>query len=367
MYHEAADSTDQIQRTQLAKWATQSEKNERIAAMLKLARSEPGIPVLPDRLDADPWKLNCLDGVIDLKTGNLLAHDRKLLCTKICPTEYGNEAGIDSPLWAEFLNQTFAGNEGMIRFLQRLLGYSLVGAVYEHCLPVWYGTGANGKSVLVETMLGVIGPDYACKAASDLLLVRRNDAHPCERADLFGVRLAVCTESDDGRRLAESVVKELSGGDSIKARRMRENLWQFRPSHLAVLVTNHKPTVRGTDNGIWRRLLLLQFGVTIPPDQQDKSLVEKLLAERTGILRWLVAGCLAWHVLGQFIDERCQVNDLLNTKASDLYDAYADWAKKAGEHTHSKRRFGMAMTERGFERYTNNGVWYRGIGIQQEF
>ena len=141
----------------------------------------------------------------------------------------------------------------MVRFLQRLFGSALVGQVIEHVLPILWGKGANGKSVLVETMLHVFGPDYGCKAASDLLLAKRIDSHPTERADLHGKRLVACVETDENRRLAEGLVKELTGGDTIKARRMREDFWSFKPQHTALLVSNHKPEVRGTDNGIWRR------------------------------------------------------------------------------------------------------------------
>jgi putative DNA primase/helicase len=390
IYTEAARLDEPARRTELAKFAMLSERAERINAMIRLARSEPSIAIVPEKLDADPWKLNCGTGIIDLKTGERFPHERSYMMTRLCPTGYVGVNGPKCDKWLAFLKQIFAGNDGLIQFVQRLLGYSLVGAVYEHVLPVFYGSGANGKTVLVETVLRTIGDDYSCKAASDLLLMKRDNSHPCEKADLFGKRLVVCSETDDGRRLAESTVKELSGGDTVKARRMRENFWQFKPSHTAILVTNHKPVVRGTDHGIWRRLRLVPFTVTIPPEKQDTQLIDKLLAERAGILKWLVDGCLGWQAakglgqppeveaatadyrheqdtLGLFIDDRCKVDPLLNVKAGDLYAAYKDWSDKAREFTLSQRKFGAAMTERGFERYPNNGTWYRGIGINEGY
>ena len=196
----------------------------------------------------------------------------------------------------------------------------------------------------------------------------------------------VCVETDENRRLAEGLVKELTGGDTIKARRMREDFWSFKPSHTAILITNHKPEVRGTDNGIWRRLRLLPFTVTIPDAEQDKQLTEKLKAEARGILRWCVEGCLAWRneglgepvevtaatadyrgamdVLAAFISERCVLDPQSKVRADDLYQAYVSWCASHGETAKSGRAFGTAMTERGdFERFHSNGTWYRGIGL----
>ncbi len=354
--------------------------------MLTMARSEAGIPILPESLDSHSWLLNCSNGILDLKTGELLPHDRGLYLTKLVPHDYVRDA--ECPLWHDFLAVIFNGNSGMIQFLQRLFGCALVGQVIEHVLPILWGKGANGKSVKVETMLHVLGPDYSCKAASDLLLAKRNESHPTERADLHGKRLVVCVESDENRRLAEGQVKELTGGDTIKARRMREDFWEFKPQHTAMLVTNHKPEVRGTDNGIWRRVRLVPFTVTIPDEKQDKRLAEKLQAEACGILRWCVDGCLAWQrgglaepadvigatdgyrqemdLLATFLADCCEVGPQFKVKSADLYDAYCRWCAGHNETTKSERKFGSAMTERGeFERYTSNGTWYRGVGLRE--
>ena len=368
-----------------------------IGNMLALARSEAGIPILPDALDAQAWLLNCRDGTIDLKTGKLLPHRRDDNITKIVPHDHMQGPEAECPLWDDFLDKIFGGNRGMVGFVQRLFGSALVGEVIEHVLPILWGKGSNGKTVLIETIRHVLGDDYACKAASDLLLAKRNDSHPTERADLHGKRLVICAETDENRRLAEGLVKELTGGDTIKARRMREDFWSFKPSHTAVLTTNHKPEVRGTDHGIWRRLRLVPFVVTFwdrgkgesgPPElEADKHLAAKLQAEAAGILRWLVEGCLAWQrggldepaevtaataeyrsamdVLAAFIGDHCIIDPGVRVKAGDLYAAYCKWCETNGETAKGSRTFGEAVAEK-FERKISNGKWYHGIGLAEQ-
>jgi putative DNA primase/helicase len=246
-------------------------------------------------------------------------------------------------------------------------------------------------------VLATIGPDYAAKTPPDLLMQARGERHPCELADLCGRRLVVASETHQGRRLNESLVKDITGGEPIKARRMRENFWEFRPSHKAILLTNHKPEVAGVDEGIWRRLRLVPFTVTfMNPDDlsdgaevapgvrlQDKNLGHKLEAEREGILAWMVRGCLDWQrdgltmpeavraatrqyresedVAAQFVTENCITGREMRCKASALYGAYKRWAEALGLQVMSSKAFGDAMTMRGAVRYTSNGVWYRGL------
>jgi putative DNA primase/helicase len=278
-----------------------------------------------------------------------------------------------------------AENDDLIAFIQRAVGMSLMGVIRDHVLSVAYGTGQNGKSTLFNALLDTFGPDYGMKAPLGLLMAKSNEQHPCERADLFGKRFVVCIEVEEGQRFAESLVKELTGGDRIRARFMRQDFFEFSPTHHLFLCVNHKPTVRGTDTGIWRRIRLWPFSIGIPEEEQDKQLPEKLQAERAGILAWAVCGAIAWannglaepdevrmataayrseqDVLATFIVERCEVNSYFNVRASALYSEYAKWADNAGEYVLPQRRFGLALAERGFERYTSNGTWYRGIGL----
>jgi len=385
IYAEAADIKDDEERDALAGWARASEAATRRAAMLRLAQSEPGIPITPDLLDTDPWLLNVENGTIDLRTGQLRDHRREDLLTKCAPVTYRPDATC--PKWSDFLTGIFRGDGELIGFMQRLAGYWLTGVIRDHLLPILYGGGANGKSTFVNALLAVLGRDYGCKAAPDLLLAKKGQ-HPTELTDLFGRRLVACIETGEGRRLAETLAKELSGGDRIRARRMREDFWEFAPTHKIAVATNHKPVIEGTDHAIWRRLLLLPFTVTIPPEQQDHTLPEKLADEAAGILRWCVEGCLAWQrrgldppdlvqtatreyrqdedLLGSYIEEYCTTGPLLKVRASIIYSNYCDWARASGEGPISQKRFGTAMTERGFERTRSDGVWYAGIDLRSE-
>ena len=182
-----------------------------IQAMISLARCE--LPVRPDQLDVDPWAFNCLNGTVDLRTGDIRPHRREDLLTKLCPVEYDRDA--DCPIWRSVVNRIMAGNEQLIAFLQRMAGYSLCGVVREHVLLFCYGTGSNGKSLFLGTILDCLGTDYAMKAPPDLLMAKRSESHPTERADLAGKRFVACIEAEDGHRLAEGMVKELTGGDRV--------------------------------------------------------------------------------------------------------------------------------------------------------
>jgi putative DNA primase/helicase len=382
-------------------WALTSEAAPRINAMLDLARSEPGIPLLPADLDRDPWLFNCPNGTLDLRTGELRQHRREDLITKLCPTEY--DAGAPCPNWLAFLDAIFRGDEYLILFVQRLLGYCLTGDVREQVLPIFWGGGANGKSTLVNAVLATMGPDFAMKAPPDLLMQSRGERHPTELAALFGKRLAVVSETNQGRRLNEALVKDLTGGEPITARRMREDFWTFTATHKAVLLTNHRPQVSGTDHAIWRRLPLVPFEERFwnpddsadadkhldPELRQDKTLGDKLAAEAPGILTWMVRGCLGWQaegltwpdkvrvataayreaedVLARFIADRCLTGAGMACRASALYAAYKGWAEGGNEDVLNQRRFGDAMGERGFEKYTSNGVRYRGIALRDLF
>jgi putative DNA primase/helicase len=277
--------------------------------------------------------------------------------------------------------------------------------VSEQNLPIFWGSRANGKSTLVNAVLDTLGTDYAMKANADLLMTSRGERHPTELAGLFGMRLVVASETHQGRHLNESLVKDLTGGEPIRARRMREDFWEFKPTHKVVLLTNHKPRVAGTAEGIWRRLRLVPFVATFwdPADpgkkaaelperlRQDKQLGEKLAAEREGILAWLVRGCLAWQrdgltlpdkvraatteyrqsedLIAQWIEECCVTgsHDYRN-KAGDLFANYRAWCERAGEEEIlNQKSFGDALSERGIERQKSCGViWRLGIALASD-
>lgn len=383
IYAEAANTEDADDRKALSHHANRSEARNKIQAMQALAWSEPGIPVEPEDLDRDPWLFNCANGTLDLRTGELRPHRREDLITKLSPVAYDPQA--EAPTWEVFLERVLP-SEALRRFVQRVIGYALTGDVSEQILPFLYGPGANGKSTLVNTVLEVEG-DYGKQAAPDLLVVKQG-SHPTELADLFGARFVPSIEVEDGRRFAESLVKQLTGQDKIKARFMRQDFWEFHPTHKVVLVANHKPSVRGTDHAIWRRIKMVPFDVIIPKVEQDPRLPDKLREEMPGILAWAVRGCLDWQreglgepeevrtategyreemdVLAAFIDDRCVLDPRAKAGASDLYESYEVWCSKTGEYRESKVRFGKRLAERGFEkeRHPKHRRWiWHGIGL----
>lgn len=357
-----------------------------IGNVLSLIRSEPGISVDHEVFDANHWLLNVENGVIDLRTNELLPHDPALMITKLAPVTFNPAAAC--PTYRAFVHQIMVERDSLTDFIQRLAGYILTGSVREQVLPFFYGGGSNGKGVLTNQWLELLGPDYAMKAPPELLMVRGGEAHPTERADLFGKRFVIVNETDENRRLAEGLVKDLTGGDRIRARRMGENFWEFAPTHKFVMAGNHKPVIGGTDHGIWRRMRMVPFDRKFSGDEIDMDLSAKLSAERSGILNWFLEGCQLWQktglgmpqevidatdsyrsesdVIGQFIIERCQTETYIRERASVLYAEYTKWCEESGERRPlNMKRFGMALTERGYERTTSNGVWYRGIGLAQ--
>ncbi|MBA3481852.1 MAG: PriCT-2 domain-containing protein [Pirellulales bacterium] len=382
IYRETSEIPNPDKQKALAAWAKASHSRSRLEAMIELAKSELPIPVSHESLDSHPYLLNCENGTVDLRTGQLRPHDPGDLLTKTTGVEYPDNPGVEAVLWQGFLNAIFAGDVDLIRFLQRLMGSALTGEVVEHLLPIFHGNGANGKSVLIETVMAALG-DYAMKAPAGLLMASRGERHPTELADLHGKRLVAITESGEGQRLDERMVKEVTGGDTIRARRMREDFWQFKPSHLAVLVTNHKPVVRGVDYGIWRRLRLVPFDVTIAEADQDKRLPSKLRAELPAILRWMVEGCLAWQrdglqapaqvmaategyraesdTFARWFIETIREDPSGEIRALAAFRSYTTWCTDASERPISNRRFGEQMAERIAGRRISNGTYYQGI------
>jgi putative DNA primase/helicase len=374
------------QRNAHLAWWMKSEGKARMDGMITMALSQEGIPVLPDEMDQDGWLFNCLNGTLDLRTGQLREHRSEDLITQLCPLAY--DPAAQCPLWESTL-ELFLPELDLIAYLQRIVGCAMVGLVRDHILPIAYGTGANGKSTIVGALIDVFGPDYAMKCAPDLLMAKYRDQHPTERTDLFRKRLVVAIETESGRRLNETMVKELTGGDRIRARRMREDFWEFVPTHTIVMATNHKPLVRGADHGIWRRLKLIPFRVTMSDEQADKEMPEKLRAEFPGILTWCVRGCLQWQQtgldtptavseatdeyqsaedrVGAFLEEKTRFDPKQSpdhdAQVRALFQAYSEWAKAGNEFVMSEKALSGALEERGFKKYKNDRMYFRGLRL----
>jgi putative DNA primase/helicase len=367
----------------IRKWALRTENGGRFDALLAHAASSGLVWVDHNEFNADPLLFNCANGVIDLRTGELRPHAPEFMMTRASPVAFDPDAS--APRWEAHLRLVTGGNEELIDYLQRAVGYSLTGMTTENVMFILYGSGANGKSTTLEVLRLVMG-DYADTAAPDLLIAT-GDRHPTELADLYGRRFVYSHEVDDGGRLAESKVKRLTGNDLIKARRMHENFWSFSPTHKLWLGTNHKPVIRGTDHAIWRRIRLIPFVETIPPAARDPFVLEKLKAELPGILAWAVRGCLEWQrrgladppvvreatetyrtesdVLGSFLMENCVRDEFAVTTARDLYDAYKQWAEAVGERVMTRQMFGRRLSERGLVQHrvrTGHSAW-RGVRL----
>ena len=384
LLREAADIQNESIRKAVLAHGQASLKRSAVSAAMAMASTLPAVRIKPAEMDKNGWLLNVENGTIDLRSGELLPHDKSDYITKIAQVVYDPHA--KAPLWDRFLHRIFDENERLIGFVQRLSGYVTTGEVREHILPIFHGVGSNGKSVFVNTLLSLLGDDYAAEAPADMIMSKSGERHPTELATLFGKRLVATVETEQGRRLNESLVKSLTGGDMITARRMREDFWSFKPSHKLIVATNHKPEVRGTDLAMWRRLKLVPFSVVIPASEQDPTLTEKLKAEESGILAWAVRGCAEYlrrglgepeevvaatsayrdgeDILGRFLQDCCVIAPENRAGATPLFEAYRDWS---GDRRITQTRFGRALTERGFDRRKEGGrVFWYGIGLSQD-
>lgn len=381
MYVEAAEMNDTDQSNALVAWAVASEASGKIDAMIKLSRNE--LPITPEELNADPWLFNCENGTIDLQTGQLHPHDPHDFLTKLSPVPYDPDAQCST--WETFLNRIMPDSEVRV-FQQRAVGYSLTGNVSEQILFFLYGLGANGKSTFLNAILGIMA-DYAKQAAPGLLTVKKGESHPTELADLAGVRFLSTVEIDEGRELAEALVKQITGGDPVTARRMREDFWTFIPTHKIWLAANHKPVVKGDDRAIWRRIRLLPFTVTIPIEERDPALGDKLKTEAAGILAWCIRGCLDWQregltlpaavvaataryrkemdFLAAFIADKCVMGPNTFVAKGALYKVYREWCTANGETYETQRKLSGRLEDKGFQskRGTGGTHLWSGIGL----
>ena len=264
-----------------------------ISAIERLARADRQHAAETGDWDLDPWLLNTPPGTVDLRTGQARPHDRRDLITKM--TAVG--PGGNCPKWLAFLNRIFRGDQNLIDYIQRVLGYSLTGSVREHALFFCYGTGGNGKGVLLGTWNGILG-EYSAIAPMSTFTATHNERHPTELAMLRGARLVSTQETEDGHYWAESKIKALTGGDPVSARFMRQDFFTYQPTFKLIVAGNHRPSLRNVDEAIRRRFNLIPFTQTIPPEERDPNLAEKLKEEWPGILAWAIEGCLEWQRIG---------------------------------------------------------------------
>lgn len=371
----------------IVKWSKTSEAKARLDAMVSLAESDSKIACRLEDFDANLSLFNCSNGTIDLITGTLRPATRGDLLTNISPAAYDPEA--QCPRWIRFILEIMSGDQQMADFLQRAVGYSLTGETSEQCMFILWGTGANGKTTFVETLRYVLGT-YAQAADFQTFMAKRfgpQSGPSSDIAKLRGARFVSATEGEEGQKLAESVIKQITGGDTITACFKFKEHFEFSPQLHLWLCTNHKPQVVGTDEGIWRRIRLIDFNERFA---KDDTLGACLKSEAAGILRWAMEGMNQWRQFGlmepqrvlnttteyradediicRFVNDECEVAKGEETPSRRLYDAYKAWARDNHEIEMSERKFADTMKDHGYvKRKKPAGIFYSGLKRINQF
>lgn len=341
---------------------------------LKFAACDPKMAVTADGWDTDPMLIGTPGGVVDLRTGILAQGDPAQRITKLAGFTPSDKA--DCPMWLQFLEEATDGDKGLQRFMQQMAGYCLTGQTKEHALFFIYGPGGNGKSVFLNILTALLA-EYATTSAMTTFTASNNDQHPTELAMLKGARLVSVSETEDGRAWAEGRIKQLTGGDKITARFMRQDFFEFTPQFKLVIVGNHQPILRNVDAAARRRFNIIPFVHT--PINPDSELESKLKAELPGIMRWAIDGCLDWQsnglvrpevvlaatdeyfesqdLFGRWFEEQCDTSDKKAwTATKDLYASWAAYARRSGEEPGDVRRFGPMIARRGLLPKKQKGV-----------
>ena len=375
----------------------QVAKAERVAArcasypvmrnVAALVEFDPVMQALPDQLDADIYVLNTKSGMVDLRTGKMMPHDRSMLCTKVTSVEV--DFDMPAPQWNAFLNEACGGDMALKLYLQRLAGYSATGSTKEHVLAFAHGSGGNGKGTFLGALGDILG-DYAAVASADVFLASNNQRHPTELAALLGARLVHAQEIDPSRKWDEAKVKSLTGGDKISARFMRQDLFEFQPQFTLVIAGNTRPEITNVDDAMRRRMHLIPFETK--PVKKDMDLPDKLKEEYPAILAWVIEGARLWmaeglsppecvvkatdeyldgeDALGRWIFERCVAGEDNEMGTADAFNDFRDWARENNEakgKDWSQRKFNGEMRSHGFEptkdRVTRTQRVFRGLEL----
>lgn len=354
-----------------------------VRAVEFLARADSRFAASADQWDTDPMLLNTTGGIVDLRTGTLSPCDPAAHMTKVTAVAPSGAC----PVFLAFLERIMASDADLISYVQRVLGYALTGDTSEHALFFGYGTGGNGKSVLIDTAAGILG-DYSRSAPIEAFAESIGERHPTELAGLQGARLVTAVETEDGRRWAESRIKTLTGGDKISARFMRQDFFEYQPQFKLLIAGNHKPGLRTVDEAMRRRFHLIPFAVSIPESERDGGLKDKLRAEWPGILAWMIQGCLRWQeiglsppvavrratsayleaedLLGAWLDECCDADPCEWEPSANLFASWKAHAERAGEKSGSSKRLGQMLENRGFQpKRTSCARGFEGLRLKE--
>jgi len=388
MYVEAADLDDADERSALTKWALASETEARMRAAVSLAESDLAVIVQARQLDADPWLFNCANGTVDLRTGELREHRREDLLTRIAPTPYIANARHD--LWDAHVGRVTGGDDDFARFLRRAVGYSLTGLTVEDVLFFPHGPTATGKTSTLEALKGALG-EYVCTADFETFLKRRGDGGiRNDVARLDGARLVISVEVEQGKALAEGLIKALTGGDTVAARFLYREAFEFVPSFKLWLAANARPRVDADDSAMWRRILQLPFVHQIPEAERDERVKLRLRTDpdvHAAILAWAVSGCIEWQKIGLaapesvlaytadyraendalagWLADACDLADEAFTTNTDLRESYTAWCETNGEDPVSPKRLAAVLRAKGLTaQRTETARGWRGIRIR---
>lgn len=362
---------------------TKCESANGIEGVLKIASALPELRAGVDELDADPYLINCANGTLDLRTRQLRPHNPDDNITRVCKGAYDPEA--DQTDWATFLT-TSLPNRDEREYLQRVIGQAVYGGVREHLFPVLTGDGANGKGTAYGAIKHAMG-DYATVIDPELLMTKQRGPGGPEMMQLFGARLVIGSETEEGKHLDAALMKRLTGGDELTARHLYQAPVSWSPTHQIVYITNHLPKVKGNDPAVWRRIRVVPFNVIIPEDQRDPTLPDRLALSADAILTWAIQGWFDYEDLGgmkepagvlqatdkyqtesdavkRFLQDHCHLGSSFRSRASDLFDAWEKWAQDDGAEVLNKNKFAAELNRLGYEsKRSNVGNVWQGIGL----
>ena len=385
IYDEILKTDDHKERIEIEKYGMLSESVRRRESFVKAAQWVGSLNVRSEDLDPNPWLLNVKNGTVNLLTKEFTEHKPENMITKIANVEYDPKA--DCPLWKQFIREIMNYKSELINFVQTAVGWSLTGDTSEQTMFILFGSGANGKSTFLNTLNYLLG-DYAIAADIESFMKKSNgDQNTNDIARLRGSRFVTTTEAEQGRRLSEPLIKKITGSDPMTARFLYGEFFSFNPTFKIYMATNHKPVIKGTDHGIWRRIKLIPFTTRIEESKQDKELENKLRNEVSGILNWLLEGTERWKrerlqtpdivlnatdeyrgemdVIGNFLKEKCFIDFKYSIRIRELYKAYSDWCDDNNEHAVSERFFSMRLKDMGYEqRRTSEARFWSGLALR---
>jgi putative DNA primase/helicase len=383
MYHLGAQIGDDKERAAFMQYVSGMDNLFKVKSAIEWATANPKVALTSDDLDSDQMLLNVQNGTFELASMIFREHRQADNITKVLPVTFDEKA--ECPRWQIFLDEVLNGDQALKVFMQQAIGYALTGDCREQCLFILHGTGANGKSTFIEIISELLG-DYALRTPVETLLIKRGEGIPNDVARLKGARLIHSVETESGKRLAEGLVKAMTGGDTLVARFLHAEFFEFQPTFKIFLATNHVPIIRGVDHAIWRRIRLVPFNVTFAPEIQDKNLPRKLRTELPGILNWALEGCRDWQAhglstppavvaatqqyrtemdtLGDFFAEYILIEKASETPSKIIYSAYRTYCEAAGENPVTRMMLGRQLEERGYRsKHTTSGTVWMGIRL----